>query len=399
MSYFLFILKAAFEDFNKNKMRTFLTSLGILIGVAAVVLLLAFGLGLKKYIQDQFESLGTNLIYIMPGKIGAGGGSGLIGGTSFDLKDVLKIRRIKALEVVAPLYSKGNATFTALGQNTTGNLIASSADINVIMNLEAEEGRLFDKADVDKRTKTVVLGPTVANKLFSTAVDGIGKLVKIEDQSFKVIGVVKSKGGGGLGGSDLDSHVYMPYTTAYVFNPDKKFFAIYVKATTKEDIPQVKQDLQELLEKRYKKDAFSVLEQTEILNTVESIFSVINLVLVAIGAISLVVGGIGIMNIMYVSVTERTREIGIRRALGALKKDILFHFLAESVLLSILGGFLALAISYIIIFFIQKVFPAYINLPTVVIALGVSSAIGIFFGVFPAKKAADLSPIEAIRYE
>lgn len=399
MNYFIFILKSALEDFRRNKVRTFLTSLGILIGVAAVILLLAFGLGLKKYISDQFESLGANLIYIMPGKVGSSGPSGVIGGIKFDFKDVNKLKRIKTVEVVAPMFARSGVIIKAEGKNVTGEIIASTADVNTILNLEESAGRLFDKADVEKRAKIVVLGSQIADDLFNFADDSIGKTISISDQSFKVIGVVKSKGGGGLGGAGLDNHIYTSYTATYSMNPDKKFFAIYVKARNKEEIPATKEEIKATLLKRYKEDDFSVLEQKEILNTVESIFSIINMVLVAIGAISLIVGGIGIMNIMYVSVTERIKEIGIRRAVGAEKKDILFHFLAESVILSFIGGILALIISFTIVFFIKKVFPAYIDLQTIAVALGVSSAIGVFFGVFPAKKAADLSPMEAIRYE
>lgn len=380
-------------------MRTFLTSLGILIGVAAVILLLAFGLGLRKYISDQFESLGANLIYVMPGKIGSSGPGGMIGGIKFDFKDVNKLERIKTLELVAPVYARSGVTIKAEGKDSDGEIIASTADINTILNLEVSAGRLLDKTDVEKRTKVVFLGSQVSKDLFLSDDDAVGQTVNIAEQNFKVIGVAKSKGGGGLGGTGLDNHVYTSYTAAYSFNPDKKFFAIYAKANNKENIEKAKEEIKEVLLKRYKEDDFSVLEQKEILNTVQSIFSIINMILVAIGTISLIVGGIGIMNIMYVSVTERIKEIGIRRAVGAEKKDILFHFLAEAVILSMIGGVLALLISYLIIFFVQKIFPAYIDLMTIFIALGVSSVIGIFFGVFPAKKAADLSPIDAIRYE
>lgn len=399
MSYFSFIIRAAFDDFRRSKMRTFLTSLGILIGVAAVILLLAFGLGLRKYISDQFESLGTNLIYVMPGKFSSSGPAGMIGGIKFDFKDVNKLERIKILELVAPVYARSGVTVKAGAEDTDGEIIASTADINIILNLETTAGRLLNKTDVEKRTKVVFLGAQVSKDLFLSDEDAVGQTINIAEQNFKVVGVAKSKGGGGFGGSGLDNHIYMTYTAAYSFNPDKKFYAIYAKTADTESIEIAKEEIKEVLLKRYDEDEFSVVEQKEILNTVESIFGVINLILVAIGAISLIVGGIGIMNIMYVSVTERIKEIGIRRAVGAEKRDILFHFLAESVILSLIGGVLALLISYLIIFFVQKFFPAYIDFPTIAIALGVSSAIGIFFGVFPAKKAADLSPIDAIRYE
>ena len=224
-------------------------------------------------------------------------------------------------------------------------------------------------------------------------------MIKVDSQNFKIQGVLGSKGGGGFGGPDLDSFVYMPHTTAQVFNPDKKFLAIIVKSKSDISIASAKDEISTALLKRYKVDDFSVIDQAELLGAIEGIFGMLNTVLVAIAAVSLVVGGLGIMNIMYVTVTERIKEIGIRRALGARTSDILLQFLVESVALSILGGFIGLALAFIIVYFMQSFFPAYIDLNSVLLALGVSSVIGVIFGVFPAKKAADLSPIDAIRNE
>lgn len=401
MSYLLFIFKSAFFDFSRNKGRSMLTSLGILIGVLSVVLLMAFGLGLKRYIQNQFEDLGTNLLRVLPGKViqnGSfrGGQSGF--GVRFDERDVLNLRRIKDADYVLPVYTK-SITSSAAGNNYFSDLYASTSDIFLALNLSAEHGELFEKTAVDKRSKVVVIGPKIADELFGASKAALGQKIKIEGQSFKVIGVLKAKGGGGFGGPDLDSFVYMPYKTAYIFNTEKKFPVLIVRAKSDLVLKSVKTEVTDVLLRRYKEDDFSVVEQTEILNAIGSIFGIMNLVLVAIAAISLVVGGIGIMNIMYVTVTERIKEIGIRRAIGARKGDILYQFLVQSVLLSLFGGALGLALAFIIVFFIQSLFPAYIDLQTVVLALGVSSIIGVAFGVFPAKKAADLSPIDAIRYE
>lgn len=402
MTYLYFILKSALEDFRRNKVRTLLTSLGILIGVSSVVLLMAFGLGLKKYITDQFESLGANLLIIFPGKLIQNGqfrqGPGGLGGKRFDEKDVLKLAKIKTAQYVVPAFTK--TVEVSGGSNTeTADIYATTNDIFIIRNLDLDLGSYFTATDNDKRSKYAVLGPKIAEKLFGTKESALERSVKIDNQGFKVVGVLKSKGGGGFGGPDLDSFLYIPYKTSYSFNPDKKFIAVNIKVDRQENIALTKEQVKKIMLGRYSEDDFSVIEATEILNAVSSIFAIMNAVLVAIAAISLIVGGIGIMNIMYVSVVERTKEIGIRRAVGATRSDILYQFLIESVILSLVGGLLGLLISYLVVLLAQKIFPAYIDLQSILIALGVSSLIGIVFGVFPARKASLLSPIDAIRYE
>ncbi len=402
MNYLSFIIKSAFFDFSRSKAKTFLTSLGILIGVLSVVLLIAFGLGLKKYIQNQFESLGTNLLRVLPGKIITSGGGfragpGSLGGIKFDENDVIGLERISDLELVVPVFTRSQNVSSDTTTELT-DIYHSSADIFPGLNLSANIGEIFTKEEVEKRSKVAVIGPKIAEKLFDSAEGALGRTIKIEKVGFKVIGVLELKGGG-FGGPDLDSFVYIPYKTGYVFNNDKKFVAMIIKARSGADLTTVKQEISDVLLKNYKEDQFSVVEQTEILNAIGSIFNILNTVLVAIAAISLLVGGIGIMNIMYVTVTERTREIGIRRAIGARKIDILAHFLVESIILALFGGVMGLGLAYIIVLAIQSLFPAYINIQSVFLAVGVSSFIGILFGVFPAKKAADLSPIDAIRYE
>lgn len=401
MNYFILILKSAFFDFSRNKGRTFLTSLGILIGVLSVILLISFGLGLKRYIDQQFESLAPNLLRIVPGKILQGGqfraSSGSIGVIRFDERDVTSLKRIREADYIIPVFTK-SVTATAGKNNEFGDVYSASADVFSALGVRAKYGTLFTREDVDKRTKGIVIGPKIAAKLFSEESLALGRLVKIEGQSFKVIGITESKGGG-FGGPDFDTFLYIPYKVGYTLNPDKKFLAIIVKAESETSIDTVKTKIEEQMLKRYKEDDFSVIKQTELVNAISSIFNVINIVLIAIAAISLIVGGIGIMNIMYVTVTERIKEIGIRRAIGARKQDILYQFIIESVILSLFGGLFGLLLAFIIVFFISKVFPAYIDFNSVLLALGVSSGIGVIFGVFPAKKAADLSPIDAIRYE
>lgn len=398
MNYFLFIIKSALFDFSRNKMRTLLTSLGILIGVSSVILLLAFGVGLRVYIKNQFESLGSNLLVVFPGSFsGAGFRPGSFGGVRFDEQDLQKLRRVKSATAVG-VFTK-TLRIIGEGNDKLTDIFAATDQIFPVRNLQADIGRVFTKSDVEKRAKVAVLGPAIAKNLFGDPEKSIGKIIKVDTQAYTVIGILISKGGGGFGGPNFDDFVYIPYTTATQFNPKKEFVTFYLKAENELGIPSIKAEATRLLLQKYKKDEFSVIESTEILSSITQIFSVMNLILVAIGAISLVVGGVGIMNIMYVSVTERIKEIGIRRAVGATRRDILTQFLTESVILSLIGGVAGLVLSALIVLAVQQVFPATIEPMTVVIAIGVSSLVGIIFGVFPAKKAADLSPIDAIRYE
>jgi putative ABC transport system permease protein len=223
--------------------------------------------------------------------------------------------------------------------------------------------------------------------------------VAIDNVNFTIIGILKSKGGGGFGGPDYDSYFFGPYTTGYIYNPQKQFMRIALKTDPNVSLETVKDEINKEMLKRYKKDDYSLVEPTQIMSVVNSIFGILNAVLVAIASISLLVGGIGIMNIMYVTVSDKTREVGIRRAIGARRNDILNQFLIESIFLSIIGGFLGLGLAFAGVLIVQNFFPAYIDIPTVILALGVSSTIGIIFGVLPARKAANLEPVDAIRYE
>lgn len=401
MKNIIFIFNSAIDDFSRNKLRTFLTSLGILIGVFAVVVLIALGLGLKKYISDQFESMGKDTIYLVPGKILSGGG--FSGSTSsftgrFDNRDLQSLKKIDNVVGYGPLSLK-SGRLKGLLKEDLADIMFSSEVLPDAMGIEVEVGRFFDKTDVVKKAKVVVVGSKIAEDYFGSIDEALGKKISIDEVKFIIIGVIKSKGGGGMGGPDYDNYVYGPYTTGFIFNPDKKYLRLLVKTVDETYVAQVKSDIKKEFLKRYEEDEFSIVEPTELLSAITSIFSVLNMILVAIAAISLVVGGIGIMNIMYVTVSDRIKEIGIRRAIGARKSDILSQFLVEAVLLSSIGGVLGIGLAYLVVFFAQKFFPAYIDLYTVTIALTVSSAIGITFGVFPARKAANLEPVEAIRYE
>jgi len=390
------LIKAAIEDFKRNKVRTALTSLGIMIGVMSVVLLIALGLGLKNYIEGQFNSMGANLIMVMPGSgIASGGmGAGIVGGTEFDERDINSLTRIPNIKYVVPVFFK-SAGVEAGGEKKTAYIMGVNEDFFSLMNKNLIGGEEFTKSDVASGAKVAVLGNTTADDLFENPEDAVGKTVRFENLRVKVIGVEEKSGD-----NEMDKSVIIPYRTTFGnLNPKKTFWSIYVGVESKDQVQSVKDDVKETLLKRYKTDDFSVTEQSEILSTINQIFGIINTVLIAIGSISLVVGGIGIMNIMYATVTERTKEIGIRRAVGATQRDILMQFLTESLILSVFGGVMGLVFSSLIVLVVRFFFPASINLFSVLITFVISSAIGIFFGVFPARRAARLTPIEAIRYE
>lgn len=389
------IIKAAISDFGRNKIRTFLTSLGITIGVLAVVLLIALGLGIKNYIKQQFESLGANLITVLPGSgFGQGFGAGLINNTKFDEKDIKALEKINELKYVVPIFFKTTSA-EANNKKEFVYLRGVNEDFFKLRNVKILVGKQFNSSDNQSRKKIAVLGYSIAEKIFERPENALGKTVRIEKQRFKVIGVSEKKGN-----SEEDLSIVVPFRSTYgTINPDKTLWGINLGVESEKDIQVAKKKVKDTLLKRYDEDKFTVSEQAEILSIINQIFNVLNIVLVAIGSISLIVGGIGIMNIMYASVTERIKEIGIRRAIGATEKDILIQFLSESVILSLFGGIIGLLMAIVIVAIVRPFFPLSINIISVMVSIGVSSIIGIFFGVFPARRAAKLSPIEAIRYE
>jgi len=395
---FIHLIKAAYADFKRNKVRTFLTSLGITIGVLSVVMLIALGLGLKNYLKETFENLGANMIIIMPGSGFGGEGAGFagafVGGIDFDEKDVSSLRRIANVKYTVPVFFK--SSLVKSGSNEEYLYVQGvNSDLFELMNTELIEGEVFSKSDVQARAKVAVIGERAAVNLFGEVEDVVGRTVRFDNLRFKIIGVIEN-----TGDREQDNSIIIPYKTTFgSMNPDKTFWTIYLGVEDEDDVEAVKAKAEEVLSKRYEEDDFSVTDQSELLSTMDQIFNVVNGVLIAIGSISLLVGGIGIMNIMYATVTERTKEVGIRRAVGATERDILLQFLTESVILSVFGGLLGLLLATLIVLGIRTVFPAAINLLAVIVTFVVSSAIGIFFGVFPARRAAKLPPIEAIRYE
>ena len=393
--------RVSFLDLMKNKARTFLTTLGILVGVMAVVLLVAFGQGLKNYIVQQLEDLGSNTVYVYPGNVLEGGtrpGGGFLGGAEFDDRDVKSLGKVEGMKNLVPVFVR-RSLVEARGEEELSDLYATTEGIFILRNLEAQAGRLFNAADEERGNKVVVLGPQLAEDLFGSIVGAVGQSVRISEQRFRVIGVVGSQGGGGLGGPQFDSYTYVPRRSARGLNPENRIFAFYLQAVDENSVGEVKDSAKRILLKRYDEEDFTVAEPSEFLEIIDSILGVMNGVLLSIGSISLLVGGIGIMNIMFANVNSRIKEVGIRRALGATKEDILILFLTEAVMLSLLGGLTGLILSGLIVLGVRPFFPVSLNLLAVLIGLGVSTGIGVFFGVWPAAKAANRSPIEAIGYE
>ncbi|MCR4326760.1 MAG: ABC transporter permease [Candidatus Roizmanbacteria bacterium] len=398
MKRFWFYVREGIEDLKKNKGRSFLTSLGIIIGVYSVVLLLALGEGIKVYIQDTFESLGSNIIYVLPFKIENGpSGASSFNVKQFQARDYLILRTQIKDSLVVPLID-ANVQAVSGSETVSTQIVGGTRDMFFLLNLTLEKGRYFSESESVSSRKVVVIGPDVAEKLFGKR-NPIGERVTIDDLPFTILGVLEPKGGGGLGGPSLDLQIYAPYKTVQQINGNKFISAFYVQPSSDTSITAVVSRIETIMSRDRNSDELGVSTQEELIGTISSIFAVINTVLIGIAAISLLVGGIGITNIMYVTVTERTREIGIRRAIGAQKHDIMLQFLALSLLLTGVGGGIGLLLAYLSTLAIRIVFPATITPIAPIIAFGVSFAIGLVFGVLPARKAANLSPLEAIRSE
>lgn len=396
----------AFRAILINKVRSFLTMLGVIIGVGSVVLLTSIGTGLQAYVSEQFASLGSNILYVVPGNpFGENGGFGnqeqaVIESTRPLLKrqyvdEVLRKNR----EYLEDGFASGIGVAEAKYGQTTKRvtLYGITPNYETIRSTVAEKGKWFSDSDEKRSKRIIVLGPGIADELFGS-VDPVNKNVKLNGQTYVVSGVLEEKGGG-FGGPSFDNYVYIPLGTLFKNFDTELVDSLTFQVVEGQDISRAKRAIEEVMLTHLEKDEFTVFDQTQLLETINSILGMLTVGLGGIAAISLVVGGIGIMNIMLVSVTERTREIGLRKALGATPNIIMLQFLIEAALLSVLGGAIGLVIAYFGSLALQSFFPARVTLDAVLLAFGVSTVVGLIFGVAPARRAAKLSPIEALRYE
>ncbi len=403
------ILKMATVSLRINKMRSILTSLGIIIGVSAVIIMLAVGSGASIKIAKDMESMGSNLLMIRSASAKSGGvRMGMGTRPTLTMKDAAAIEaKSRGILALAP-YSAEGKQITYGNQNWSTTVGGTTMPYFMIRNYEIESGRGFLPEDNKNSTKVAILGQTVSTELFGD-VDPIGKTIRIGNVPFKVVGLLKTKGSSGMG-QDQDDLVFIPITTAQrkVFGTDfpGTVSMIAVKAQNDEVISLAEQDITEILKERHhigknQENDFEIRNLAEMQETIKSATKTMSLLLGAIAGVSLIVGGIGIMNIMLVSVTERTKEIGIRMAIGAKASDIRFQFLIESFLLSMAGGLIGVIVGILGAYLMQRFagMNIAITLQSLLLSMGFSAAIGIAFGYYPAYKASLLNPIDALRYE
>lgn len=409
MNNFFQALRIALRALRINKMRSFLTMLGIIIGIAAVIAMMAVGTGASYVISQQIASIGSNILLVLPGSMTSGGlrtGSGGV--------QTLKAADGKALMQDCPSVELAASVIRSSGQVVYGNqnwstlLMGSTTELFEIREWPVSSGRLFNESDNDGAAKVCVIGSSIVQYLFGDE-DPIGRMIRIKKVPFTVVGVLESKGQSPQG-TDQDDVIFVPLRTAQRKLVGSQFpdtvGSILVKARSEELLPKAEEEVNALLRQRHrigggKESDFSVRNLSEILAVAEQSSKAMSLLLGAVASISLIVGGIGIMNIMLVSVTERTREIGIRMAIGARKNDILMQFLTEAVLLTLLGGVLGIMLGAGGAAAVSRMlsWPTLISAGSITIAVIFSGAVGVFFGFYPARKAAALNPIEALRYE
>ena len=395
----------AWASLIANKMRSILTMLGIIIGVAAVIALVSIGNGVKQDIQNSISSLGSNLLMVMPGAPRTPGVRPSQGSMkSLKVSDYQAISKLDGVKAASP-YTANSYVTIYQSKNWTTTVSGVSSNFQDVNNWTMAEGRFISSKNVENRERVAVVGQTVVKNLFAGE-DPVGKEIRVKNIPFRVIGVLNSKGNGTMG-NDQDDTIFIPYTTAMERVEGVDYLRmVYVVANDDNGIDRLQSDIENLLRVRHgikdtNLDDFNIQNMKSIMETMEQTTGTLTLFLGAVAAISLVVGGIGIMNIMLVSVTERTREIGIRKALGATYFVIVTQFLIEAVVISLMGGLIgiALGIGASKLIGLASGMSTVISVPTIVLSFAFSMAIGLVFGIYPARKEAKLNPIDALHYE
>ena len=402
-------IREAVESLSANKLRSGLTMLGIVIGVAAVIAMLAVGAGAQNSITGSISGIGSNLLFVFSGSTQGD----VRNGKPLTLDDANAIAdpfQAPSVAAVAPVV-QGNVEITFSGVTTSSSIMGVTPDYQRVRNYDLTEGEFISADNMLERASVAVLGPDLADKLFNRRDGLVGEIIRVEGQPFRVIGLLQSKGGSTFGSQD--NVLLVPMTTAtarLVRRNNDRVDTIFVEASTADTVQQASDEIAEILRQRHRtqlgEDDFTVFSQQDFVATAKTITNVLTIFLGGIAAISLLVGGIGIMNIMLVSVTERTREIGLRKAIGARRRDILIQFLTESSLLSLVGGLIGIGLGYLIAFAVGRIaaasgtpFTPQVGLESILLATIFSTAVGLFFGLYPANRAAGLEPVEALRYE
>ncbi len=403
------LFQESFLALSSNKVRSSLTMLGIVIGIASVIAMVSIGQGAKGSIESSIQSIGSNLIMVMPGmqrNFGAGVSTGRGAAQSLTQADADAVEaEVSSVKAVAPNLS-GRYQVTAKGANTNTSVNGVTASYAEVRSIEIDQGSFITEQNNLSLSKAAVIGPTVRDDLFGTDATGIiGQTIKINKMEFRVIGLAKSKGGSGF--SNQDDIIYIPLTTMQRYLAGADYVStISIQAESSGDMAAVEEQVSNLLLQRHKisdstQADFSIMNQADIVATASSVTNTFTMLLASIAGISLIVGGIGIMNMMLTTVTERTREIGLRKAIGATKQDINGQFLTEAVILTLLGGVIGVFLGWLASILITRFAgtATTVSFYSVILAFGVSAVIGLVFGYYPARRASNLNPIEALRFE